>query len=172
MSIWFISDTHFHHANILRFTGMSGQPLRNFSSVEEMNEHMVDRWNEVVKPGDKVYHLGDVSFRYGEELASIMGRLRGQKRLILGNHDQLKGTNLASFFQKVVMWRVFRAEGFVCSHVPLHRGSFPHQTALNVHGHIHERVVPDPQYMNVSVEVTDYRPVHMDEIMLRIKQLT
>ena len=60
--IWVISDTHFDHANILNFTDAVGKPTRNFADVEAMNEHMIERWNSVVKPGDKVYHLGDVLF--------------------------------------------------------------------------------------------------------------
>lgn len=60
--IWLISDTHFNHANILKFTdSRTGLPVRpGFESVDHMNEHMIERWNSVVKPGDIVYHLGDV----------------------------------------------------------------------------------------------------------------
>jgi len=60
--IWVISDTHFDHANILNFTDKVGKPTRNFADVDEMNETMIANWNSVVKPGDKVYHLGDVLF--------------------------------------------------------------------------------------------------------------
>ena len=61
--IWVISDTHFDHANILTFTDKVGKPCRDCcTDVEVMNEQMIANWNSVVKPGDKVYHLGDVLF--------------------------------------------------------------------------------------------------------------
>ena len=63
--IWVISDTHFNHANIIKFTDSNtGELIRGsrFSSTKEMDDHMIDRWNATVKPGDKVYHLGDVVF--------------------------------------------------------------------------------------------------------------
>ena len=59
-NIWVISDTHFQHNNILNFKGNDGLPFRMFNDVQEMNEIMIQRQNEVVRPGDKIYHLGDV----------------------------------------------------------------------------------------------------------------
>ena len=90
--IWVISDTHFDHANILTFTDKVGKQTRNFDDVNHMNEHMIDRWNSVVKPGDKVYHLGDVLFgtRKEEWMNKNFPRLNGQKRLVVGNHDNIK----------------------------------------------------------------------------------
>ena len=76
--IWVISDTHFNHSNILTFSDKVGNPVRAFSSVEEMNEIMIDRWNSVVKPGDKVYHLGDVLFGDKEAFSRLWPRLNGR----------------------------------------------------------------------------------------------
>lgn len=178
-NLWFISDTHFHQANILNFKRMNGEPLRSFQSVEEMNEIMVERWNSLVKPGDKIYHLGDVIMRYQPENLKILSRLNGQKRLILGNHDTLKGTELVKYFKKVEMWRVFGEYGFLCSHVPIHSGSFG-RAVLNVHGHTHDSIVKidvldqpaDPRYFCVCVEQTDYFPVHLDVILDKVKELS
>ena len=59
--IWVTSDTHFRHANILKFKDSDGNLVRpGFEDVDAMDEHMIERWNSVVKPGDMVYHLGDV----------------------------------------------------------------------------------------------------------------
>lgn len=166
-TIFFTSDTHFFHANFLTFTDDAGRVIRPFSSVEEMNEHIIEKWNSVVREGDKVYHLGDVTFEYGGEFAKLMARLRGSKRLILGNHDLIKKTNLAEFFKKISLWRIFKDEGFVCTHVPLHPEYFRH-AKINVHGHMHENVVDDPRFMNVCVEQTDYTPLSIDEIKAEI----
>jgi len=59
--IFLISDTHFGHGNILTFKDKSGQPIRPYKTLEEMDEALIDNWNKVVKPTDKIYHLGDVA---------------------------------------------------------------------------------------------------------------
>ena len=172
MTIFFVSDTHFFHENSLKFSDEHGALMRpGFDDVDHMNEVFVQRWNSVVSPEDKVYHLGDVSWRYGPLLDSLMSRLNGKKRLLIGNHDKIKGTNLVNHFQKVELWRPFGTEGFICSHVPIHRGSFRGDgVVLNVHGHVHRRTLSDPDYMNVSVEVIDYTPVPMDVVLERVKE--
>ena len=87
---FFISDTHFFHANILKFLNKSGNKIRPFQSVEEMHEIMIERWNKNIKPTDYVYHLGDVAFgihTHRSQFNSLMHRLNGHKRLTVGNHD-------------------------------------------------------------------------------------
>lgn len=90
-NIWFISDTHFQHKNIaLVFTdAKTGKRVRNFNSVQEMDETMIQNWNSVVKYGDIVYHLGDVFFGNAESADKILQRLNGEKKLIMGNHDHM-----------------------------------------------------------------------------------
>jgi calcineurin-like phosphoesterase family protein len=166
--IWFTSDTHFGHANFLNFKDDAGEPVRPFKSVQEMDGLMIERWNEVVRDGDKVYHLGDVSFDR-KNLPHVMAQLRGRKRLVLGNHDDLKTYKLAEYFQKVSMWRMFTEFGFVCSHVPLREDQM--RAPINVHGHIHHRPSPSPRHICVCVEQTDYRPIHLDEIRMMISRL-
>lgn len=78
--IFFTSDTHFWHANVIRYCD------RPYSSVEEMNEALVDNWNSVVRAEDTIYHLGDFSLsRRAAE--TILPRLSGRKILVAGNHD-------------------------------------------------------------------------------------
>jgi calcineurin-like phosphoesterase family protein len=76
--IYIISDTHFGHENILKFTGSDGEPLREFLDIHHMNEHMVECWNKTIKDNDIVYHLGDVYFGKGYQL---LPRLRGKKKI-------------------------------------------------------------------------------------------
>lgn len=166
---WFISDTHFFHANILKFVDSEGKPIRPFSSVEEMHETMIANWNSVVRDHDYVYHLGDVTFHYGKEFNSLMSRLRGRKRLILGNHDKIKGTNLMDWFEKVELWKGFKEHNFTASHFKLLKGS-QRDGEFNLHGHTHQNVDPDPFYLNGCVEVNNYTPKHIDEIVEEIKK--
>ena len=167
--IWFTSDHHFNHENILMWKTYEGKPLRDFSSVEEMNETMIERWNSVVQPRDKVYMLGDVGFGDRKLLPTILSRLKGSKRLCLGNHDNGKDPLFLACFQKVSLWRFFKEEGFIVTHVPMRDDQFRFKVPLCVHGHIHSNPDPSPFHMNVSVEVTDYTPVPMDVIVDRVK---
>jgi calcineurin-like phosphoesterase family protein len=189
--IWIISDTHFRHENILKFKDRDGNPVRGhlFKNVDDMDEHMIDRWNSVVKPGDIVYHLGDVVMGDRDWFKKNWPRLHGSKRLIVGNHDDIPFLASGGFFKKVSMWRMFPEFGLVLSHVPLHRSSLKrnwinrnehsffeywykrwsvrNQTLLNVHGHIHQNASPPGPYRNMSVEAINYTPVNIEE--LRIK---
>ncbi len=163
-NIWFISDTHFGHANFLNFTDNQGRKIRLFDTVEQMDDCMQTRWNESIKPGDRVYHLGDVAM--GNPAASrIVGKLHGGKRLILGNHDVVKG-DMVNYFHKIVMWRVFREYDFMISHVPMREDNMI--TTFNLHGHIHQQPSPSDRHMNLCVEHTDYRPVHLDTILAEL----
>ena len=84
-----ISDTHFGHTNSWeKFKLPDGSPLRPFTSNEEMDETMIERWNAKVKPNDVVYHLGDVVIN--RKHLHLVKRLNGKKRLVRGNHDIFK----------------------------------------------------------------------------------
>ena len=106
-NIWFISDTHFRHEAILGFKDYAGLTVRPFASADEMDQQMIDNWQSVVKPGDVVYHLGDVLFGHNkvEWLEANFTKLNGTKHLILGNHDNPKF--LAPFFKSISLWHPF-----------------------------------------------------------------
>ena len=173
MTIWFTSDTHFDHENILTFKQADGSPVRLFSSVQEMNETMIERWNERVKPADHIYHLGDVTMARGKawtHINTIMARLNGHKRICLGNHDQLNSAWYYRTFEKVKAYNVL--DGILFTHIPIHKGSMG-RFKLCVHGHLHTNVVelsphhPDPAYRSVCVERTNYYPVSLEELKFK-----
>ena len=168
---FFIADTHFFHANVLKFTGKDGTRIRpKFQSLDEMHEYIVEKWNSVVSANALVYHLGDVTFQYHGLFQALMYRLNGTKHLLLGNHDKPWNPALQVHFAKLGLWRVFKEHGFTASHLPLRLDSLRHG-AFNVHGHIHEKRMDDPHYINVSVEVRDYTPVHLDSILAEMRQV-
>jgi len=166
--IWVISDTHFNHSNIISFCG------RPFANAEIMNECLVDNWNSVVKPGDKVYHLGDVYMGGGfskEDTERLLRSLNGRKRLILGNHDNGKDQILQRTFEKIDVWRMFPEMGLLLTHVPVHEstleeGRFRDHRMLNIHGHIHTNASPSKHHQCVCVEQIDYRPVNIEELRI------
>lgn len=170
--IWVTSDTHFNHSNILNFENGRGE---DFSSVQEMNETLIKNWNSVVKPGDKIYHLGDVFFGSKDWFKRHWPRLNGQKRLIVGNHDDIRFLSSGGFFSKVQMWRMFPELGVVLTHVPINMAEDHRKYSINIHGHLHRNRVTIPKvrgirrpyldlrYVNVCVENTNYTPVNLRE---------
>lgn len=177
--IWFIGDTHFGHRNILSFEE-GGHPLRDFSSIEEHDMKIIANWNSVVKPHDKIYHLGDVAFN--KKCMDYFKILNGKKRLIRGNHDLFKDHLYTEHFQQIHGVKSFCINGHrgVLSHVPLHEDCIS-RWGLNIHGHLHANrirmsnleehkghpeldTIDDPRYFNVSCEQINYTPIHIEEI--------
>lgn len=166
-NIFITSDHHFNHASICKFLNFDGTPVRSFDNVNEMNEVMIDRWNGVVKPADKTYHIGD--FALGKQGPHIASRLNGDKVLIKGNHDNFKLKDYALYFRDVRASH--RLDNFILSHIPLHLTQLV-KIKANIHGHLHNNIVyqdenytiPDNRYFNVSVERHNYTPVAFEDI--------
>jgi len=158
--IFITSDTHFHHANIIKYCN------RPFNDTFEMDETLIKNWNSVVKPGDKVYHLGDVYFpKYKNESEMLFNRLNGTKVLILGNHDAGKDQVLLKHFSRIYMWRFLKEFKLLLTHVPVHQGSLSAKLKWNVHGHIHNRESPEGPYKNACVEMNNYTPQPIESFM-------
>lgn len=174
-SVFLISDTHFGHDKTCTvFKRDDGSPLRPFKNAEEMDEEMVKRWNERVKPNDKVYHLGDVVI--SKKSLSVLRRLNGDKVLIKGNHDIFKLNDYTEHFRDIRGYHVMN--GMILSHVPMHIDSLA-RFGTNIHGHlhanrvmksVHNKLVIDNRYFNVSVEHTDYAPILFEEVLKRINE--
>jgi calcineurin-like phosphoesterase family protein len=199
MTIWYISDPHFSHANLVtKFKLADGSPARKFANVEEMDAVIIQRWNEVVRPEDHVWCLGDVSF-IRPRMDSILPRLLGHKRLILGNHDKFSISAYARHFQKIRGSQVH--DGILFTHIPVAPWSFGKFKA-NVHGHTHASLpliygAPSPKlnglatthrssldssdtdllaesreciYINLCVENVSYRPVALETIQAWVEK--
>jgi calcineurin-like phosphoesterase family protein len=163
-NVFLVSDTHFGHAGVCKFLRADGvTKLRPWDSPEEMDEEMVKRWNETVRPNDKVYHLGDVVIN--RKALNILRRLNGDKVLIKGNHDIFRLEDYTPHFRDIRGYHVMN--NMILSHIPVHpdsKGRF----AANIHGHLHANVVGDPWYHCVCVEQTDFRPISFEEVKKRI----
>lgn len=170
-----VSDTHFGHEKTCTvFKRADGSPLRPFASVEEMDEEMIKRWNDRVRPKDKVYHLGDVVIN--RKFLSVLGRLNGDKVLIRGNHDIFKLEDYTPYFRDIRGCHVMN--GMIFTHIPVHEESLG-RFGTNVHGHLHyQRVMKikhkgakpevDLRYHCVCVEQTDFAPISLEEVNARI----
>jgi len=159
-----ISDTHFGHDNICKFKRADDSPLRPFSSSQEMDEEMIKRWNDRVRPKDRVYHLGDVLIN--KKHFGTLSRLNGDKVLIKGNHD-IFGLKYLEYFRDIRGCHVLN--GMIFSHIPVHKSSLG-RFGCNIHGHLHSnRVLTesgdiDKDYFCVSVEHTDYTPMLLEDV--------
>lgn len=180
-SVWLVSDTHFGHAGVCRFTRSDGTKLRPWDDPAEMDEAMVAAWNARVKPNDKVYHLGDVVIN--RRCLPTLARLNGDKVLIRGNHDIFKDDEYRQYFRELRAYHVMN--GLILSHIPLHEASLG-RFGTNIHGHLHaSRVMKargvdarsgatlysdeiDTRYHCVCVEQTDYAPILFEEVIARI----
>jgi calcineurin-like phosphoesterase family protein len=168
--VFLVSDTHFGHMGVCKFTRNDGvTKLRPWDSPEEMDEEMVKRWNETVGPKDKVYHLGDVVIN--RKALSIMHRLNGDKVLIRGNHDIFRDDEYRVHFRELRAYHVM--SGMILSHIPLHPESLS-RFGTNIHGHTHSNRVTkdgviDLRYHCVCVEQTDFRPILFEDVIARIK---
>lgn len=178
---FFIADTHFGHQGVCELLSEDGSKLRHWNNAAEMDEELVKNWNEVVRPNDKVYHLGDVAIKH--QALKILERLNGDKVLIKGNHDIHKLRHYTPYFRDIRAYHVM--DKIICSHIPVHPDSKGRFRA-NIHGHTHARRVMtrhdwyngttlmignqeiDSFYFCVSVEQIDYRPIPYDEILKQL----
>jgi len=171
MGIFFISDTHFGHKNIIDFCN------RPFDSVEAMDEAMISNWNSVVSPKDTVYHLGDFGRGTTKYLIDTISRLNGNITLLLGNHDSHKwgmteGALLA--FDSVTTYRELKIDKklIVLFHYPIASWNGSHHGSLHLHGHSHGTVATNGNRLDVGVDghspdiPATYTPRSLEEVKL------
>jgi len=179
--IWFTSDTHFGHTNILKFG--KGRP---FSNIEEMDETIIQHWNETVSEGDRVYHLGDFSFSKPERTLDIAKMLKGQKFLVEGNHDK-SDRRFSSVLLKEFVWvkPYFKLkvedkdheagrQNIVLFHYAIESWDTRHYGTWHLHGHSHGNLLsPDwQQRLDVGVDMHDFRPISYEQVKEHMKTKT
>lgn len=176
MEIFLTSDTHFGHLGVCKFLRNDGvTKLRPWDSPEEMDEAMIKSWNDVVKPKDKVYHLGDVVIN--RKALNTLSRLNGEKVLIKGNHDIFRADEYLTYFKDLRGYHIL--DNFVLSHIPIHPESLSRFKG-NIHGHLHSnevmiknkygKEVPDARYLCVCVEHTDFTPISFETAKKRFEE--
>jgi calcineurin-like phosphoesterase family protein len=169
---WVYSDPHFSHGNICKFTNYDGTKMRPWDDVEQMNEDMICWYNEMVNDDDRVYMLGDMAFS-AQKMKDSVGRMKGRKVLIPGNHEPPKMRKYFDLFDDVRGYVV--KKGFIMSHMPIHEQSLG-KWKLNIHGHTHNNTVKDmfgrhelqsedKRYYCACVERTNFRPILLDDIL-------
>lgn len=163
---FFISDTHFFHKNIIKYSN------RPFSSVEEMNEQMILRWNQKVKDGDRVFHLGDFGFAPKAKLQGVFDRLNGQKHLIRGNHDHDAEKLYGWVWVKDMYEPKINGIKVVMCHYGMRVWNESHRGAIQLYGHSHGTLPGNTQSMDVGVDTgNNFYPYSFDEVVAKLKTL-
>lgn len=167
--IWFTSDTHFLHANIIRFSN------RPFNDVDHMTEELIRAWNEVVDPDDDVYHMGDVSLGRADKTVTILNRLNGNIHLITGNHE--KSVLDKEYTRNRFVWikpyheMYIGKQTIVLCHYSFRVWNKSHHGSYMLYGHSHDSMEKEPwgRSMDVGVDsayriLGEYRPFSYEEI--------
>lgn len=161
--IFVTSDQHFGHSNIIQYCN------RPFQNVREMDTTMLNSWNHMIKRQDSVYFLGDLTYGRGSKTTDDwLRQLNGRIRFIKGNHDE---SNHIPFVEASVL---------MVDHIPFLLIHDPSKVPDNwsgwvIHGHVHnngysEMIDFENKRVNVSVEMTGYKPVNIRAITGEIRK--
>ena len=166
LDTWIISDTHFFHENIGKYC----------SRPDNWQELIIKNWNDLVSPDETILHLGDFALGNKSNFDLLSGMLRGRLFLIQGNHDRISKsyceTRGVTLIKNSLNVQISDQMKLIFSHrpiVPLEDGW------INLHGHIHNVPPPPegsnlgPNHINMSVEVREYRPWRLGDILKSIK---
>ena len=157
---FFTSDTHFNHANILKFCPDS----RLFSKIEEMNEGLVKNWNSVVSPSDTIWHLGDVMWGQFD-----INRLNGEKHLIIGNHDNFN--LLRGFFKSIQPYHelkgmIPKTRALALMHYPIESWNGKYHGSIHLHGHTHNTLDNSGLLrFDVGVDCWEMKPISIEDVL-------
>lgn len=159
--IFVCSDSHFYHENIIKYCN------RPYSSVDEMNADMIEKWNSVVGSDDIIIHLGDFCFGGKEKIKNIFNQLNGKIDLVMGNHDKLKIKDYYEIgFHRVYDRPILFDNFYIMSHVPV-QWIKDGDVYANIYGHVHNIDIYKDYTKNTfcaCVERTDFKPIQFDII--------
>lgn len=164
--IWFTSDQHFYHKNIIKI-------CRNrFDTIEDMHKEIIYKFNSKVKKDDIVYFLGDFSFGSVAKTKEILEQLNGRKNLILGNHDSkkmYKNAEIKSYFELITDYYELKINGqmYILCHYPFESWRNKSYGAIHLYGHVHD----NDKLLNsingryhVGVDTNNFYPISIEEV--------
>ena len=168
--VWISSDHHYFHRNIIRFAG------RPHAGVDEMNQDMLDKHNEVVLENDISILGGDIGFGPIEATNEILAQMNDYKILIIGNHDWEHKKAVVKKYAVDEMYMSYFIEvpdafdnQVLITHAPfIATDMLTNDRLCNIYGHIHEKKIDHPRYINMCVEHQDYRPRLLVDILTGI----
>lgn len=181
--IFFTSDTHWHHSKIIEFCN------RPWTTTEEMNEGLIERWNAKVGKNDIIFHLGDFAWGGFEKWKSILERLNGRIVLIMGNHDDKNLSELTKpYFEHIThqMKIVVGDRPIYLNHYPFLCFGGAYRNVWQLYGHVHSVHEDNPRYgsgpdyprlkylmanqYDVGVDLNNFEPINFFEVETRINE--
>ena len=156
--VWVIADLHLGHEKMAMYRG--------FSSADEQDRLIEERWNSVVGKRDTVWILGDVSMEKRSHYYKL-GRLNGFKKVVLGNHDMSKGSHnheMLKWVNSIAGVVTDRDRRWILTHVPVHPTELS-RWGLNIHGHLHGESIEESGWICVSCEQVYYTPVQLKDLL-------
>lgn len=175
MKIFLTGDTHFNHSNMV--AGYSDWGFREFEDVEEMNETIIERWNEVVGKDDIVFHVGDFALCNVDIMRKLVKRLNGKIIIIRGNHDRVKKLRRCGFSDVLsgVLKVDFVHDGKTYETAIRHKPTTVKGINFIICGHSHDdfkiRMEGSTVFINVGVDAWDYYPVPLLEVFNEIDKV-
>lgn len=183
MTVWFVSDTHFYHKNVIDFCDRPVPKMEDRQErVKVMNSLLIERWNERIKVNDEVYHLGDFAFCGKTARKEIIQKLNGRKYLVRGNHDPDKeewwkeaGFEWVRDYHKLMIHDKYEDEEsgefkqyhqvVILCHFPILSWDGMSYGTWMLHGHCHGSLPPTKMMrLDVGVDTNDLYPYSYDEV--------
>ena len=178
MSIYFTSDTHFGHDNVIRYCD------RPYKTLSEMDEALVENWNQALRPDDTIYHLGDFTLGKREQAEAYFARLNGRIKVVPGGHDKrwlAKGEyHSKSNYPveilpplvtiKLTLSGISTPQIFVLSHYAMRVWDRSHYGSWHLYGHSHCNLPPLPGSLDVGIDCWGYFPVFLREVMKELQK--
>ena len=162
---YFTSDTHFGHANIIKYCN------RPFADVHHMNVEMTTRWNARVLPEDRVYHIGDFAMGHKSLIPNYLKRLNGEIIFIAGNHDRPKILSALGYavYDELKLPVGLDKYVYLC-HKPYYIKDYDPNMLVFLCGHVHEtwkrkEYQNGLKQINVGVDQWDFTPHTLDELI-------
>ena len=169
--IYFTSDLHFNHDNILAYEPIT----RPFATIDEMNETLIANWNGVVKPEDTVYVLGDFAMGPAADVRGLVSRLNGTIKLVRGNHDtpaKLKIYQEMGIEIKDIEYLTYKGRFFILCHFPIASEEFmqmvvnDNSEVINVYGHVHSNAQKGfyKGTYHIGVDTNNLTPISIEQV--------
>jgi len=169
--VFFTADHHFYHQNIIKYCN------RPFESVEEMNNALINNWNESIRSMDDVYVIGDFIFgraeRQAERLTGIVRQVKGNIFLVKGSHDKLasydpmtlgKDARRFHLFEDRILAITVDGQEIILCHYSMRVWPKSHFNTWHLFGHSHGKLKPWGKSLDVGVDCWDYRPLSFPEV--------
>ena len=173
--IYFSSDLHFYHKNIIEYCN------RPFVNVDEMNQTIISNFRNVVTDNDLLILVGDISFGNEDETYYAISHLPGTKILVRGNHDKVidESSKIQSLFHRIANLYEFYDKPtksyFVACHYPMFHWNKSHKGSYHVHGHNHGNIKKYPfegRLMDIGVDTNKFMPYSLDDVIKNLSSKT